>query len=162
MYQFADNTQIWIDPLGLAVVCTRPLSALTDIPIVGDIKSETFPGTNMDLTVNHTHIFYDDGSNLEQANNIGYGPKELFKETDPKIIKKYKCDTTKIYDDNIMERAIGNISSRKDGIFSKGLQYDADNYGFTANNCQDFTAESVKEFDRIINNKRKSLRDILI
>ena len=56
-----------------------------------------------------------------------------------------------------MRRAVGNISSRKDGLFSKGLQYDKDNYGIFLNNCQDFKAESVKEYYRIIN-KKKSLR----
>ncbi|MDO5070033.1 MAG: RHS repeat-associated core domain-containing protein [Neisseria zoodegmatis] len=41
-YSFAPNVQNWIDPLGLAKVCTRPLSGLTDLPVVGDVKSETF------------------------------------------------------------------------------------------------------------------------
>ena len=162
LYQFAANTQTWIDPLGLAVICTRPLSMLTDLPKVGDVKSETLLGTNIDLAVNHTHIFYGDGTNLENADNIGYGNHGIFKETDPNVIKKYKCDTTKIYDDNTMRKAVSNISSRKDGLFSKGLQYDADNYGLIVNNCQDFKTESVKEYYRIINHKRKSLRDIII
>ena len=161
VYQFAANVQTWIDPLGLAVICTRPLSMLTDLPKVGDVKSETLMGTNIDLALNHTHIFYGDGSNLENADNIGYGNHGIFKETDPKVIKKYKCDTSNIYDDSIMRRAVGNISSRKDGLFSKGLQYDTDNYGLFSNNCQDFKTESVKEYYRIIN-KKKSLRDILI
>ena len=161
VYQFASNVQTWIDPLGLAVVCTRPLSMLTDLPKVGDFKFETLMGTDIDLALNHTHIFYGDGSNLENADNIGYGNHGIFKETDPKVIKKYKCDTSNIYDDSIMRRAVGNISLRKDGLFSKGLQYDKDNYGIFLNNCQDFKTESVKEYYRIIN-KKKSLRDILI
>ena len=144
LYRFANNTQIWIDPLGLARFCTRPLKAL---PKSTDIDPNFRGG--LDLGLFHEHIFYDDGS------NIGYGGEGVFSETS---IEGYKC-SDKNYDDTIMKQAVNNVKNKKvqylektdDGrlVVKEKLRFGKNDYNVLTNNCQDFATEVEKEYINI-------------
>ncbi|MCU0107959.1 RHS repeat domain-containing protein, partial [Rodentibacter caecimuris] len=143
-YRFADNTQGWVDPLGLARFCTR---ALKNIPGSSDIDPNFRGG--LDLGIFHEHIFYDDGT------NIGYGGDGLFSETS---MKGYKCSNTH-YDDETMRQAVNNVKNRTKPTLEKAdngeivirnnLVFGNDNYSLLMNNCQDFSTEVEKEIFKI-------------
>ena len=144
LYQFADNTQIWIDPLGLARFCTRPLKAL---PKSTDIDPNFRGG--LDLGLFHEHIFYDDGS------NIGYDSEGVFSETS---IEGYKCSNI-YYDDKIMRQAVNNVINRTKPVLEKTdsgeviiknkTTFGDNDYNLIMNNCQDFATEVEKEYINI-------------
>ena len=70
VYQFTNNTQAWVDPLGLTRFCTRPLSGA---PFATDLDKDFRGG--LDLGLFHEHIFFDDGT------NIGFTTTGPFSET---------------------------------------------------------------------------------
>ena len=59
LYTYPLNPIRYIDPLGLAQVCSRPLKNSRGFRTSGV--------TDVDLGIFHEHIFFDDGT------NIGYG-----------------------------------------------------------------------------------------
>ena len=128
VFQYAPNPTGWIDPLGLAKICMRPLKG---VPI------STNGWTGIDLGIYHQHIFYGDGG------NIGYSNNGIFSETESKVIAQYKCSDV-IYDDKLMRKAVDNVRAKPDNILrnklglDKSKQYGNDNYGVASNNCQDF------------------------
>ena len=144
LYRFANNTQIWIDPLGLARFCTRPLKAL---PKSTDIDPNFRGG--LDLGLFHEHIFFEDGS------NIGYTTTGTFSE---RSRVGYKC-SDKNYDDTIMKQAVNNVKNKKvrylektdDGrlVVKEKLRFGKNDYNVLTNNCQDFATEVEKEYINI-------------
>ena len=80
------NPISFVDPLGLAKICTRPLS------FAGDFQ--TSGATGMDLAVFHEHIFSEDGT----GDNWGYTKGGVF--DDNKNKGKYQCDAES-YDDDV-------------------------------------------------------------
>ena len=144
IYQFANNTQAWVDPLGLARFCTRPLRAL---PKSTDIDPNFRGG--LDLGLFHEHIFFDDGT------NIGYGSEGIFSETS---IKGYKCSRMH-YDDKTMSQTINNVINRKkpflektdngEVIIKNKTIFSDDCYNLLTNNYQDFVTEVEKEYINI-------------
>lgn len=133
LYQYPLNPIRFIDPLGLAQVCSRPLKGSRGIRTNGM--------TGLDLGVFHAHIFFDDGT------NIGYGGDSgLFSE--PKT-NDYICNKEK-YDDR-MKKAVEIVKNEPDNLlFPKGdKQYGDDNYGFIVNNRQDFVSDVLDEYKKL-------------
>lgn len=134
LYHYPLDPIRFIDPLGLAQVCSRPLKGSRGIRTNGM--------TGLDVGVFHAHIFFDDGT------NIGYGGDSgLFSE--PKT-NDYTCNKEK-YDDDIMKKAVETVKNEPDNLlFPKGSkQYGNDNYGFIVNNCQDFVSDVLDEYKKI-------------
>ncbi|MDM2856880.1 RHS repeat-associated core domain-containing protein, partial [Citrobacter sp. Cpo071] len=134
LYQYSFNPIQFIDPLGLAQICTRPLK--------GSRGFRTNGMTGLDLGIFHAHIFFDDGT------NIGYGGDSgVFSE--PKT-NDYTCNKEK-YNDEIMKKAVDIVKNEPDNLlFPKGSkQYENDNYGFIVNNCQDFVSDVLDEYNNI-------------
>ncbi|WP_295976566.1 RHS repeat-associated core domain-containing protein [uncultured Aggregatibacter sp.] len=98
VYQFANNTQAWVDPLGLAHFCTRHLK---NFPFSTDLDKDFRGG--LDLGLFHEHIFFDDGT------NIGYTTTGTFSEQSS---KGYKCGNEH-FDDKTMKEAVKNVKNRK-------------------------------------------------
>jgi len=124
----------FIDPLGLAQICSRPLKGARGLRTNGI--------TGLDLGLFHAHIFFDDGT------NIGYGGDSgLFSE--PKT-NDYTCNKEK-YDDEAMKKAVKVVKNEPDNLLfpDKGKQYGNDNYSFIINNCQDFVSEVLDEYKKI-------------
>ncbi|MEH8034206.1 RHS repeat-associated core domain-containing protein [Gallibacterium anatis] len=150
LYRFAENVQGWIDPLGLARFCTRPLSGIP-FGITTDLDKSFRDG--LDLGIFHEHIFFDDGT------NIGYTTTGTFSE---ESTKGYKCSNVH-YDDKIMKEAVENVKKRKKNVFKikqgniaieEKLEFGNDNYNVITNNCQDFATEVDKEYSRIIKEEK--------
>ena len=148
VYQFAANVQIWIDPLGLARFCTRPLSGA---PFATDLDKDFRGG--LDLGIFHEHIFFDDGT------NIGYTTTGTFSEQSS---KGYKCGSTH-FDDKTMKQAVENVKNRKIKKYSATkelikerhvLEFGNDEYNVLLNNCQDFVTEVEKEYYKIANKEK--------
>ena len=146
LYQFAANTQIWIDPLGLARFCTRPLSG-APWGVHTDFDKNYRQG--LDLGLFHEHIFFEDGS------NIGYTTTGTFSE---RSRVGYKC-SDKNYDDTIMKQAVNNVKNKKvrylektdDGrlVVKEKLRFGKNDYNVLTNNCQDFSTEVEKEYYKL-------------
>jgi RHS repeat-associated protein len=127
------NPVTFIDPLGLARVCRRPLRPSDDeaLPtMIGDGE--------WDLGVFHEHIFYDDGS------NVGYGQHGIFVEERQDIIDTYECQPEH-YDDDKMHLAVYLVTAPG--------YYTAENYFITGNkvfvskrNCQNFVTDVLEEY----------------
>ncbi len=135
----------FIDPLGLAQICTRPLK--------GSRGFRTNGKTGFDLGIFHAHIFFDDGT------NIGYGGDSgLFSE--PKT-NDYTCNKEK-YNDEIMKKAVEIVKNEPDNLLlPKGSkQYGSDNYGFIVNNCQDFVSDVLDEYKK--NRRRETMNGFLV
>ena len=143
VYQFANNTQAWVDPLGLARFCTRHLK---NFPFSTDLDKDFRGG--LDLGLFHEHIFFDDGT------NIGYTTTGTFSEQSS---KGYKCGNEH-FDDKTMKEAVENVKNRKIKKHSvkKGqikekhiLEFGDKEYNVLLNNCQDFVTEVEKEYYRL-------------
>ena len=143
-YQFAPNAQFWIDSLGLARICTRPLNGMP-------FNFRTSGWTGLDVGIFHEHIFFDDGS------NIGFTTTGLFQETDPKMISSYKC-SGEHYDDFKMKKSVAQVaekrmvlpksSNRHDGVVI-GKKYGNNTYNVASNNCQDFSSDVKNAYKNI-------------
>ncbi|WP_077663961.1 type VI secretion system tip protein TssI/VgrG [Rodentibacter caecimuris] len=145
LYQFAPNVQAWVDLLGLARFCTRPLS-FAPFGVTTDIDKSYRGG--FDLGVFHEQIFFDDGT------NIGYTKTGTFSENS---MEGYKCSNIS-FDDSIMKQAVKNVKDRKISyrditsgklIEKQKLKFGNDNYDFLSNNCQDFSTEVEKEYYKL-------------
>ncbi|WHP30888.1 RHS repeat-associated core domain-containing protein [Trabulsiella odontotermitis] len=133
-YTYPLNPIQFVDPLGLAQVCSRPLKGSRGIRTNGM--------TGLDLGVFHAHIFFDDGT------NIGFGGDSgLFSE--PKT-NDYTCNKEK-YNDDIMKKAVEIVKNEPDNLlFPEGSkQYGNDNYNFIVNNCQDFVSDVLDEYKKL-------------
>ena len=134
LYLYPVNPVQFVDPLGLAQVCTRPLNGSSGIRTSGI--------TGLDLGIFHEHIFFDDGS------NIGYSGDGLFDE--PKS-SNYTCKEQK-YDDEKMKKAVEKVKNEPDSLLFPNngkKQYGDHNYGVFVNNCQDFVTEVLSEYNKI-------------
>ncbi|MGB7801899.1 RHS repeat-associated core domain-containing protein, partial [Buttiauxella sp.] len=132
IYAYPLEPLLFVDPLGLAEICSRPLK--------GSGGLRTSGSTGIDLGLFHEHIFFDDGT------DIGYGADHgLFSE--PKT-NEYICKKNK-YDDERMKKAVEMIENKPDNeLFpNKGKQYSDNNYGFILNNCQDFVSDVLNEYE---------------
>ena len=153
LYGYVLNDPVnWIDPEGLARICTRAL---------GDTDSllprwASLPRLPIDLSFNHTHIFYDDGS------NIGYSKGKWLTE-EHKRMNEYTCEAT-VYDDEKIRSAVklvqddvsiwGNLFNPS----SSNKTYDPNNYRLLSNNCQDFVRDVLKQYKNT-ERRMQSLRD---
>ena len=157
LYQFAPNVQFWIDSSGLARICTRPLSGMP-------FNFRTSGRTGLDLGLFHSHIFFDDDS------NIGFTTTGLFQETNPNIINNsYKC-ASETLDDAILKQAIDDVTKRYRSINSASNyewdhgemfpdlenvpRYGNKSYNVITHNCQDFVSEVLERYREILNNKK--------
>ena len=136
LYHYPLDPIRFIDPLGLAQVCSRPLKGSKGIRTNGI--------TGLDLGIFHAHIFFDDGT------NIGYGGDSgLFNESKT---NDYICNKEK-YDDDRMKKAVEIVKDEPDNLFfPKGdKQYgdDNENYNFIVNNCQDFVSDVLDEYKKL-------------
>tara|TARA_R110002012_G_scaffold321931_1_gene552473 strand:+ start:4645 stop:5178 length:534 start_codon:yes stop_codon:yes gene_type:complete len=118
------NPISFVDPLGLAKICTRPLS------FAGDFQ--TSGATGMDLAVFHEHIFSEDGT----GDNWGYTKGGVF--DDNKNKGKYQCDAES-YDDDLVRGAVKDVKKN----------YPNDGYNFVTNNCQDFVTDVIKRYNQL-------------
>ena len=157
LYQFAPNVQFWIDSSGLARICTRPLSGMP-------FNFRTSGRTGLDLGLFHSHIFFDDDS------NIGFTTTGLFQETNPNIINNsYKC-ASETLDDAILKQAIDDVTKRY-RLINSASNYEWDHgemfpdlenvprygnksYNAITHNCQDFVSEVLERYREILNNKK--------
>lgn len=150
-YQYAPNTTGWIDPLGLARICTRPLAGMNGIHSDHD---PSFRG-GLDLGLFHEHIFLDDGTNIGYtgSKDANGNPMGLFSETDPKVIEQYQGKCSKHYDDSLMRKAIENVQRKK--ALSLGfppkqeLKYAPHKYNALTRNCQEFVSDVEKEYKKL-------------
>lgn len=125
VYAYVQGNPInFIDPLGLAKVCTKPLS------IAGTFKSSGVTG--LDLAIYHEHLFSEDGS----GDNWGYGPDGLY--NDNKNKGKYEC-SSQSYDDHLIRDAVEDVKKH----------YPNDDYGLLSNNCQDFVTDVLKRYEQL-------------
>ncbi|MDO4226859.1 RHS repeat domain-containing protein [Neisseria sp.] len=151
-YQYAPNTTGWIDPLGLARICKRPLNA----PVVRKFKTHMAQGRNpQELGAYHEQILFDDGT------NIGYAAeKGIYEEKDEKLLMQYKC-SSKHYDDERMRKAVKQTEKmmieqvEKKKQFSNGNnihkyrlvpKYHAQRYNILKNNCQHFVSDVLDKY----------------
>ncbi|MDG6894315.1 RHS repeat-associated core domain-containing protein [Volucribacter amazonae] len=122
LYQFAPNTVSWVDPSGLAVICTRPLDFNQGNKIYSDFDPSSRDG--FDLGFFHEQIMFKNGS------NIGYsGTKDdkgkilgIYEEKDPRLLSQYKCSNVQ-YDDEIMLKAVKNVKEKLLPVYSSVGQY---------------------------------------
>ncbi|UYM15948.1 RHS repeat domain-containing protein [Endozoicomonas euniceicola] len=117
------NPLKYIDPLGLFLVCRRPLEAFPGY------MSSGATGTN--LGIFHEHGFYEDGT----GDNIGFTGSGLF--DDREKADQYLC-SDESYDDSTMRQAQENIADDWQ-----------DGYNMITNNCQDFMDALINEYNRI-------------
>ena len=152
-YRFAPNAQAWVDPLGLARICKRPLNA----PILRSFNTHKALSRNPNnLGAYHEHIIFDDGDNVGYTDGIG-----IFKETDPKLLSQYKCGNTH-YDDTRMRAAVEKARQQevlkviRTGEYNNNLEaiyksvrvpkYAASEYSTLTNNCQSFISDVLKRY----------------
>ncbi|MDG6894250.1 RHS repeat-associated core domain-containing protein [Volucribacter amazonae] len=159
LYQFAPNTVSWVDPSGLAVICTRPLDFNQGNKIYSDFDPSSRDG--FDLGFFHEQIMFKNGS------NIGYsGIKDdkgkilgIYEEKDPRLLSQYKCSNVQ-YDDEIMLKAVKNVKEKQVPVYSSVGQYGVkisgfkpkyapEQYNILFNNCQDFVTDVLKEYKKI-------------
>jgi RHS repeat-associated protein len=121
------NPVRWIDPLGLARVCRRPLSGAPFMAGNG----------NMNLGLFHEHIFYSDN-----ITNIGYGNTGIMIDEN---IENYTCGSIE-YVDEYMRQAV--VRARASGAYETG-----ENYGLLSDNCQRFVTRVLQEYWGIVNSQ---------
>ncbi|HRQ15256.1 MAG TPA: RHS repeat-associated core domain-containing protein, partial [Promineifilum sp.] len=114
------NPLIFVDPLGLAEICERPLNLplKVGVPLYAVGRSRLDDRLNTELK--HEHIFFEDGS------DIGFGPDGLFDGEDKAQYRK--CTKVKA-DDEAVKQAVKTVGDP--GI-----------YNLFSNNCQGYV-ESV-------------------
>jgi type VI secretion system secreted protein VgrG len=135
------NPVSFVDPLGLAKICRRPL-------MPGGTPLPLMPGNgNLDMGVFHEHIFFEDGFN---PSNIGYGPTGLFTETNPATIDLYEC-LPGDYVDEYMRQAVQKAEQTghytAENYFLPGESVSPDH----GSNCQNFVTRVLSEYNAIVN-----------
>jgi hypothetical protein len=86
-----------------------------------------------------------DGDNTSYTKNRTYSWDELINKEEVKI-RGGSHKKSRYFDDNILKQAISNIEIL--GLFTN------DSYHYWNNNCQDYISNIIKEYDRIIIEKR--------
>lgn len=128
-YAYVNSNPIMnIDPLGLFMVCRRPLS------FMGDYMSSGRTGMNLGLF--HEHGFYEDGT----EDNTGYTATGIFDDRQNR--DRYQCDNQR-FDDQRMRQAAQNIAN----------DWGADAYNAITNNCQDYIDALIGEYNRLSPNQ---------
>lgn len=128
-YAYVNSNPIMnIDPLGLFMVCRRPLS------FMGDYMSSGRTGMNLGLF--HEHGFYEDGT----EDNTGYTATGIFDDRQNR--DRYQCDNQR-FDDQRIRQAAQNIAN----------DWGADAYNAITNNCQDYIDALIGEYNRLSPNQ---------
>jgi uncharacterized protein RhaS with RHS repeats len=144
-YAYVQNNPInWTDPRGLARFGYRPLGFLTIIPPTA-LLNESDDINNIALV--HEQLWFDDTTtHPDLLSNVGYfAVNGMFNVTG--IVRadedKYKKSDFifrgPIFDDEIMRKALSNITGR----------WDEKKYHVTNNNCQDFSDALRREYSRL-------------
>lgn len=148
--QYVRNNPInYIDPYGLFRFGTRDLgntfpgSRYSGLILAGPVGTGILNMTN--LGTYHEHGFFEDGS----YENIGYfkpnrdgtgGGVISQKNSNGEHPRNYDVSPWQ-YDDNIMRRAIKNVTSAGN--------FDPQDYSFLRNNCQDYASALRREYKRL-------------
>lgn len=121
-YAYVNGNPInFIDPLGLAKVCTRALNITSNMSVYSG-------------PINHTQLFYNNGTNNGFTTTGGLIDKGDYFSDDQ---KGYQCNS-KEYDDNLLSKA----ESQAQNFFSK-------DYNVFTNNCQDYVETVIRLYDNL-------------
>ncbi|MDI4650714.1 MULTISPECIES: RHS repeat-associated core domain-containing protein [Pseudoalteromonas] len=130
------NPVNYIDPFGLAKICTRPLNGLG--------KFRTNGASNLNLGVFHEQILYKDGTNSGFSGNGLFA--DGFSYTDPDT-SGYSCKD-KEYDDALMKKAEERAK----------ISFDMKNYNVITNNCQDYVDEVINQYYNVLADQNRHER----
>ncbi|MBB1331748.1 MULTISPECIES: RHS repeat-associated core domain-containing protein [unclassified Pseudoalteromonas] len=136
-YEYVSGNPVsFIDPFGLAKICTRPLNGFKGFRTSGV--------SNTNIGIFHEQILYKDGT------NSGFSGDGLFADgfayTDSET-SAYSCKS-KEYDDALMKKAEARAQ----------ISFDMKNYNVVANNCQDYVDEVIKQYYNVLADKQRMQR----
>ena len=142
LYQYViDNPLIYSDPYGEGIIGRRPLN-------IPGLKKQYPEKHNYNGTHNydHLHIFFDDGGNIGFTGKGFLGSKGSFFEEKKNKDGKYEGYDFDDYapnvsNDCILRQAVDNV---------KKYNWRFKFYDIMINNCQDFVAAVVREYNRLL------------
>ena len=142
-YEFCNGDSVnCSDPIGWAHIATRPLDAggsRKGQAINNALSRLDLPG---DIDPRHAEIFFDDGKEGAPS-HMGYSDRGPHQD-DSGI--PYNRHGPNIYDDATMRRAVENVSSNS--------EWDGENYNFVFHNCQDFVSAAIREYNRLMEERK--------